>query len=106
MGEKHLAAAVSGESELFYKNIKRLNQIENEYKGRMKAGEDAESFRKQEPLVDQIGLGNQAEAAVNKLRRQRREEQLRADPGWQDRVKDIDRQIEAVLREVNRGVGK
>jgi hypothetical protein len=36
-----------------------LNQIENEYKGRMKAGEDAESFRKQEPLVDQIGLGNQ-----------------------------------------------
>ena len=26
---------VSGESELFYKNIKRFNQIENEYKGRM-----------------------------------------------------------------------
>jgi len=44
---------VSGESELFYKNIKRLNQIENEYKGHMKAGEDAESFRKQDPLVDQ-----------------------------------------------------
>jgi len=35
---------VSGESELFYKNIKRLNQIENEYKGRMKAREDAEIF--------------------------------------------------------------
>jgi len=65
---------VSGESELFNKNIKRLNQIENEYKGRMKAREDAESFRKQEPLVDQIGLGNQAEATVSKLRRQRREE--------------------------------
>ena len=95
---------VSGESELFYKNIKRLNQIENEYKGRMKAGEDAESFRKQEPLVDQIGLGNQAEAAVSKLRRQRREEQLRADPGWQQRVKGIDQQIEGVMWEVNRGV--
>jgi len=69
----------------------------------MKAGEDAESFRKQEPLVDQIGLGNQAEAAVNKLRRLRRKEQLRADRGWQERVKGIDQQIEAVMREVNRG---
>jgi len=61
----------------------------------MKAGEDAESFRKQEPLVDQIGLGNQAEVAVKKLRRLRREEQLRADSGWQERVKGIDQQIEA-----------
>jgi hypothetical protein len=90
----------------FFKNIKRLNQIENEYKGRMKAGEDAESFRRQEPFVDHIGLGNQAEAAVSKLRRQRREEQLRADPGWQERVKAIDQHIEAVMREVNREVGK
>jgi len=97
---------VSGEFELFNMKIKRLNQIENEYKGRMKAREDAESFRKQEPLVDQIGLGNQAEAAVSKLRRQRREEQLRADPGWQERVKGIDQQIKAVMREVNRGVGR
>ena len=97
---------VSAESELFYKNIKRLNQIENEYKGRMKAGEDAESFRKHEPLVDQIGLGNQAEAAVSKLRGQRREEQLRADPGWQERVKATDQQIEGVMREVNREVAK
>ena len=53
----------------------------------------------------QIGLGNQAEAAVSKLRRLRREEQLRADPGWQERVKGIDQQIEAVMRDVNRGVG-
>jgi hypothetical protein len=85
----------------FFKNIKRLNQIENEYKGRMKAGEDAEGFRKQEPLVDQIGLGNQAESAVNKLRRLRREEQLRADPGWQERVKGIDQQMEEVMRGLN-----
>ena len=82
----------------FFKNIKRLNQIENEYKWRMKAGEDAESFRRQEPLVDHIGLGNQAEAAVSKLRRLRREEQLRADPGWQERVKGIDQQMESVMR--------
>ena len=69
----------------------------------MKAGEDAEGFRKQEPLVDQIGLRNQAEAFFSKLRRQRREEQLRADPGWQERVKGIYQQIEAAMREVNPG---
>ena len=63
----HRAYRVSPSS--FFKNIKRLNQIENEYKGRMKAGEDAESFRKQEPLVDQIGLGNQAEAAIGRVPR-------------------------------------
>ncbi len=72
----------------------------------MKAGEDAEGFRRQEPLVDHIGLGNQAEAAVSKLRRLRREEQLRADPGWQERVMGIDQQIEGVTRGVNRVVGK
>jgi len=27
--------------------------------------------------------------------------QLRADPGWQERVKGIDQQIEGVMREVN-----
>ncbi|NDD12699.1 MAG: hypothetical protein EB072_08635, partial [Betaproteobacteria bacterium] len=80
------------------------NKIENEYKGRMKAGKDADAYRKREPLVDQIGLGTQAEAAVSRLRRLRREKQLRADPGWQDRVKDIDLQIEAVMRGVNRAV--
>jgi len=79
-----------------------LNQIENEYKWRINAGEDAESFRKQKRLLDQIGLGNQAEAAVSKLRRQRREAQLRADPGWQERVMGIDQQIEGVMR--NAGV--
>jgi hypothetical protein len=53
-----------------------------------------------------VGFGNQAVAAVSKLRRQRREEQLRADPGWQERVMGIDQQIEGVMRGVNRVVGK
>ena len=49
-----------------------------------------------------VGFGNQAVAAVSKLRRQRREEQLRAYPGWQERVKGIDHQIEQVMRETNK----
>ena len=86
---------VSGESELFYKNIKRLNQIENEYKGRIKAGEDAESFRKREPLVDQIGLGNQAEGVranwsdnpkFPSVLSQEREDCLSTNPGQYDHI--------------------
>jgi hypothetical protein len=34
----------------------------------------------------------------------RREEQLRADPAWQERVKGIDQQTEGVMREVNKEV--
>jgi len=36
----------------------------------------------------------------------RREEQQREDKGWQERVREIDQQIEGVMREVNRGVGR
>ena len=35
----------------------------------MNAGEDAESFRKQKRLLDQIGLRNQAEAAISRIPR-------------------------------------
>jgi len=32
--------------------------------------------------------------------------QLRVDPGWQNRMRAIDTQIEEVMRRVNRGVGR
>jgi hypothetical protein len=51
-------------------------------------------------------LGNQAEATLSKLLRLRREAQMRADPGWQERVKAIDQQLEAVMRVVNRDLPK
>jgi len=56
--------------------------------------------------VELIGIGNQAEVAVNRLQKLKREEQLRSDPGWQNRVRAIDTQIEEVMRGVNRGVGR
>ena len=53
-----------------------------------------------------VGTGNQAETIVSRLRALRREEQQREDKGWQERVREIDQQIEGVMREVNRGVGR
>ena len=97
---------VSGESELFYRNLKRLNAVENEYRGRIKADDAPEAYRQSEPLVEMVGTGNQAETIVSRLRALRREEQQREDKGWQERVREIDQQIEGVMREVNRGVGR
>jgi hypothetical protein len=53
-----------------------------------------------------IGLGNQAEANVRRLHTLKRAKQLRADPGWPVRVRVLDQQTEAVMREVNRLVGE
>jgi hypothetical protein len=53
-----------------------------------------------------IGLGNESEATVRRLHTLKRAEQLRADPGWPERVRALDQQTEAVMRKVNRWVGE
>jgi hypothetical protein len=95
---------ISGQADAFYENVKRLNQIENELQGRSKNREDVEAYRRSEPLAELVAAGNQAEAAVSRLRRIRREEQLRAEPGYRDRVRAIDREIGEVMARLNRGV--
>jgi hypothetical protein len=95
---------ISGQSETFYENVKRLNQIENELQGRAKNREDVEVYRRGEPLVDMVAEGNKAEAAVSRLRRMRREVQLRQEVGYQERVREIDRKIVEVMVRLNRGV--
>jgi hypothetical protein len=95
---------ISGQSEAFYENVKRLNQIENELQGRAKNREDVEAYRRGEPLADMVAEGNKAEAAVSRLRRMRREVQLRQEEGYQERVRGIDAEIARVMEGLNRGV--
>jgi hypothetical protein len=95
---------ISGQADAFYENVKRLNQIENELQGRAKNREDVEAYRRSEPLADLVAAGNQAEAAVSRLHRMRRDEQTRQAPGYQERVREIDREIGAVMARLNRGV--
>jgi hypothetical protein len=95
---------ISGQSEAFYENVKRLNQIENELQGRAKNREDVEAYRRSEPLADMVVEGNKAEAAVSRLRRMRREVQLRQEAGYQERVGEIDAEIGRVMQGLNRGV--
>jgi hypothetical protein len=95
---------ISGQSEAFYENVKRLNQVENELQGRAKNREDVEAYRRGEPLADLVLEGNKAEAAVSRLRRMRREVQLRQEEGYQERVREIDVEIGRVMEGLNRGV--
>jgi hypothetical protein len=95
---------ISGQSEAFYENVKRLNQIENELQGRAKNREDVEAYRRSEPLAGMVAEGNRAEAAVSRLRRMRREVQLRQEAGYQERVREIDAEIGRVMEGLNWGV--
>ena len=63
-----------------------------------------EAYRRSEPLAELVAAGNQAEAAVSRLRRMRREELTRQAPGYQERVREIDREIGDVMAGLNRGV--
>jgi hypothetical protein len=96
----------AGQSEQFYQNVKAINEVENELRGRMRNRQDVEELRKTEPLTNLIGAGNQAENMISKLRKVRKTLTERAEPGYQERVKEIDGRIAEVMTNLNREVTK
>jgi len=96
----------AGQSEQFYANVKLLNEIENEYKGRLRNREDVNELLESEPLVKLIGLGNGTESQVRKLREMRRRLVERKDPGYQERAKEIDERIGEAMARLNNEVAK
>lgn len=96
----------AGQSGKYYENIRLLNEIENEFKGRLRNREDVNEFRESEPLVKLIGMGNNTENVVRRLREQRRRLVERQDPGYQERVKEIDVRIGEVMGKLNQEVAK
>ncbi|HEY6044329.1 MAG TPA: LPD38 domain-containing protein, partial [Nitrosospira sp.] len=57
----------------FYENIKRLNGLEAEIKGRMKNREDVEGFKREHPEWSLIGAANTTEKMVQELRKRSRD---------------------------------
>jgi hypothetical protein len=96
----------AGQSERFDENVTLLNELENELKGRMRNREDTEGLRKSEPLVVLIGMGNQTESQISKLRELRRREVERKDAGYQERVKDIDGRMGEAMTRLNTEVAR
>ena len=59
----------SSQGSAFYSNLKRINELEAEMKGRMKDGLPVEEFKAENPDYRLIESANYAERAVSNLRK-------------------------------------
>ena len=96
----------AGQSEAYYANIKAINELENELKGRKRNGGDAAGLMKEEPLTALIGMGNRSERVIAHQRRIRKILVERSEPGYQERVREIDQRIADVMSKLNQEVAK
>lgn len=96
----------AGQSEQFYANVKTLNEIENEIKGRYRNGQDAVAYRDSEPLSSLVPLANAMEGQVRKLREIRRNLTERKPEGYQERVREVDQRIGQAMERLNAEVSK
>jgi hypothetical protein len=93
----------SAESGDYHDNVRELNELENELKGRARDGGDVEGLRAKEPLVGLIGRGAAAERQVQQLRKQRNAAMKAEDTA---RVKEINERIGLAMKELNQEVAK
>ncbi|CAN7347361.1 hypothetical protein LJR074_001989 [Acidovorax sp. LjRoot74] len=93
----------SAEAGSFYENIKELNELENELQGRDRDGGDVHGLLAKEPLTELIGAGNQAESELRTLRRER---SFAMKAGDAKLVKELNEEIGAVMKQLNREVAK
>jgi hypothetical protein len=91
----------SVESGPYSDNVREINEIENEFRGRAVARDEFGKFRREEPLVKMIGRGNQAERLVQQLRKLRARATAAGDT---ERVKELNERIGEVMKEFNRDV--
>lgn len=96
----------SGNVDKFNENVRELNEIENEAKGRAKDRNGFREYLDSEPKIALVGPANAAENQVQKLRTYRRELVRRAEPGYKDEVKEIDARIGQVMKDLNRRVAE
>lgn len=104
----------AGQSMQYSENVRKLNIVENSIKGRARdeaegtlgSNKTAAEYMAGEPLSDLVGVGNAAERQIAKLRQYRASIQRRAEPGYQDEVKQINEQIAEVMTSLNREVNR
>lgn len=94
----------SAQSERFYENLRDLNMLENELKGRVRSGEPVEQFLEEEPLAALIQAGKGAERQLRSLREMRSNVIRAGLSGHQQQVREINERIGAVMGDLNRGV--
>lgn len=86
----------------FYRNIMRLNELENGIIGRYKDGKDAESYMEKNPDWQHIDTGKETHLYVQDLKKQKRD--LVQQGASREEVKLVDEQITQIMTEFNQTV--
>ncbi|HEX4843210.1 MAG TPA: LPD38 domain-containing protein [Limnobacter sp.] len=93
----------SAQSPRFYENVRELNLLESELRGRLRDGKPVDDLRK-DPMIDLIGPANSAEQQVRDLRSMRRQIVSQGLPDAAKETKQINEQIGLVMKDLNRQV--
>ncbi len=93
---------VSGQSERFYENVREINEVENELRGRARAGKDADAILLSEPLAELIGMNKAVDRRIQVLRRQRRAVVEAGEPGYKEQSREIQEAIGEAMGQLNR----
>jgi hypothetical protein len=96
----------AGQSQRFYENIRLLNELENEVKGRDRKGDGVEEFEQREPLTGVVHMANEVERRIRELRSERRAVVEDKEPGYQELVERIDWQISDEMTQLNNEVSR
>jgi site-specific DNA-cytosine methylase len=91
----------AGQSDQFYENIKAVNQIENELRGRARNNQDVQSVMREEPLAQLAGSADAYARRVSALRQMRRDLADRQPPSYRQDMERINLEIEATMRDLN-----
>jgi hypothetical protein len=96
------ATGQSSQGNQFYKNVRLLNEHQNQLKGMRKEGLDIKQYRMEHPESTLIAQGNYAERTVQSLRKRRRE-LLKRDASPAE-IERIDYRITEVMKKLNDNV--
>lgn len=96
----------AGQSGKFYENIRDINILENEVKGRAADGKDFEQFMQENPMAELYPMANAQERYVRTLREDRRRVIREGLPGFKEVAKQYDEDITNAMKELNQEVQK
>lgn len=94
----------NGESSAYYENIRRINTSSSEAKGRSERGEDVGAILEDVPLAKLDGAAGVFDKRVSDLVKARRKIQASDNPNKRDLVKEINKEIEGSMYQLNKAV--
>ncbi len=94
----------NGESTAYYENIRRINTSSSEAKGRSERGEDVGAILDDVPLAKLDGAAGVFDKRVSDLVKARRKIQASDNPNKRDLVKEINKEIEGSMYQLNKAV--